>query len=96
MLKRDPTDLRIFAMRKQGSTLAEIAQAVELASSTVRNRLLQSGKFPRRLQNGFPQEKIRVIFSMYEKEASFSTDNEGFDLKTNHAVPAPFCLNRAV
>jgi lambda repressor-like predicted transcriptional regulator len=55
MLKRDPTDLRIFAMRKQGSTLAEIAQAVELASSTVRNRLLQSGKFPRRLQNGFPQ-----------------------------------------
>jgi lambda repressor-like predicted transcriptional regulator len=69
-VKRDPTDLRIFAMRKQGSTLAEIAQAVGLAPSTVRNRLLQSGKFSRRLQNGFPQEKIRVIFSMYEKGAT--------------------------
>jgi hypothetical protein len=71
-MKKDATDLRIFALRKQGNTLKEIAQAVGLAPSTVRDRLLQSGKFPGRvrLRNHFPQEKVRVIFSMYKKGAS--------------------------
>jgi lambda repressor-like predicted transcriptional regulator len=73
-MKRDATDLRIFAMRRQGNTLREIAQAVGLLPSTVRDRLLQSGKFkfPGRvpLRNHFPQEKLRAIFSMHEKGAS--------------------------
>jgi DNA-binding CsgD family transcriptional regulator len=71
-MKEDATDELIFTLRRQGHTLREIAEAIGLAESTVRHRLLQSGKFPRRvpLRNHLPQEKVRVILSMREKGAT--------------------------
>jgi lambda repressor-like predicted transcriptional regulator len=71
-MTKDAADSRIIALRRQGNTLREIAQAVGLVPSTVRDRLLQSGKFPGRirLRNHFSQEKVNVIFSMREKGAS--------------------------
>jgi lambda repressor-like predicted transcriptional regulator len=70
--EKDPIDFRIFALRRQGNTLREIGQAVGLAPSTVRDRLLQSGKFPGRirLRNHLSQEKVQLIVSMYEKGSS--------------------------
>ena len=70
--EKDAIDFRIFALRRQGNTLREIGQAVGLAPSTVRDRLLQSGKFPGRvrLRNHLSQEKVQLIVSMYEKGSS--------------------------
>jgi lambda repressor-like predicted transcriptional regulator len=71
-MKNKDADLRIIALRRQGSTLSEIAQAVGLAQSIVRDRLYQSGKFPGRhlRRNHFPPEKVPVIRSMHEKGAT--------------------------
>jgi lambda repressor-like predicted transcriptional regulator len=71
-MKKNASDLRIFALRRQGNTLSDIAQAVGLSPSTVRDRLLQSGQFPGRvhLRNHFPQDKVREVVSMRDKGAS--------------------------
>ena len=71
-MKADATHERIFALRRQGHTLNEIAQEVGLSASAVRYRLLQSGKFSGRvlLRNHLPQEKNRIILSMREKGAT--------------------------
>jgi len=68
-MRKNIENKRIFALRRQGRTLKEIARVVGLAPSTVRDRLLQSGKFPGRvrLRSHFPLEKVRVIFSMYKQ-----------------------------
>jgi lambda repressor-like predicted transcriptional regulator len=89
-MKEDATDIRIFALRRQGNTLREIAKAVGLAETTVRTRLLQNGKFPGRirLRNHFPQEKARVIFSMREKGVSLRriADEIGYSYETVRTV----------
>jgi DNA-binding CsgD family transcriptional regulator len=68
-MRKNIDNKRIFALRRQGRTLKEIARVMGLAPSTVRDRLLQSGKFPGRvrLRSHFPPEKARVIFSLYNK-----------------------------
>jgi lambda repressor-like predicted transcriptional regulator len=89
-MKRNVSDARIFALRRRGNTLKEIARAVGLAPSTVRDRLLQSGKFPGRvrLRNQFPPEKARVIFSLHKKGFSLRQIGEeiGYSYETVRTV----------
>jgi DNA-binding CsgD family transcriptional regulator len=68
-MRKNIDNNRIFTLRRQGRTLKEIARVVGLAPSTVRDRLLQSGRFPGRvhLRSQFPPEKARVIFTMYRQ-----------------------------
>lgn len=71
-MRKYASDLRIFALRRKGHSLSDIAQAVGLSPSTVRDRLLQSGKFPGRvhLRNHFPQDKVIELVSMRDKGAT--------------------------
>src|SRR5215467_9676234 len=80
-MKRIRTDTRIFALRRKGHTLQEIAKVVRISPATVRTRLLRSGKFPGRvpLKNQFPAEKARTIFSMYQKGYSLRKIGDAVD-----------------
>jgi lambda repressor-like predicted transcriptional regulator len=84
------SDARIFALRRKGNTLQEIADAVGMSSATVRMRLLRSGKFPGRvpLKDQFPPEKARVIFAMYKKGYSLRKigDAVGYSYETVRTV----------
>ncbi len=88
--RKDKTDARIFAMRRQGNTLQEIANVVGISPATVRVKLLRSGKFPGRvpLKSQFPPEKARTIFSMYEKGHSLRKigDAVGYSYETVRTV----------
>ncbi|HLJ25232.1 MAG TPA: helix-turn-helix domain-containing protein [Candidatus Angelobacter sp.] len=88
-MKRNKKDARIFALRRKGHTLQDIADAVGRSSAVVRAILLR-GKFPGRvpLRDQFPPEKARVIFSMYQKGYSLRKigDAIGYSYETVRTV----------
>jgi lambda repressor-like predicted transcriptional regulator len=89
-MKQKINTARIFAMRRKGNTLQEIADAAGSSPAIVRGILLRSGKFPGRVQlrDRFPKDKARIIFSMYQKGHSLRAigDVVGYSYETVRTI----------